>query len=272
MKKIIYYACLSLLTFNLFAQEKENIMLPPNEMPSQEQPVVQPEPQGDVTTKSEFVPFMQEGNSQSYSQHSVSYQGSRSATVSCLDLMRQQNRGLSTDEVIKDNAARQTTGPALVGTGMSIGSGVAAGVITGNPVIGLAVGGTMELVTAIGTGIERKSIKNTGNLLSSSELILNGYDVDPKKKKIFNKMKQKVAKKAYGNKNALSDSEFASIVAQQDGLAYKGPGSRGEDLFCDERGSGRIDLISLNKKTATRRLADAALCNDSKKSKPVVMY
>jgi hypothetical protein len=245
-------------------------MLAQNVMGQNEAPVDQ-ELNLPPNTDSGFIPYQEPSV---FTGRSSGQSTSGERVESCLQLMRQEKGTNITDpEMVAGAARKQTRGAALAGLGFSAGSGVAAGLVTGNPVVGAGVFGVMGLATVVGTSIERSKIKKTGNLMSAANKIKNGYaleDLTKKERRAFNKTRKKVSKKAYGDKNVLSDVEFAKTV---DNLSEVYPNSphglsgnpHGEHIFCDTDRKDRVVIRPYDRET-TKRLVLAQKCEDDKRA------
>ncbi len=211
----------------------------------------------------EFIPFDQSANTSTVVQTGHSSVVSGQQTVSCLELIRYQREQAGkfdeTDsEMVKNVASKQTTPGAIGGLGFSAASGLTAGLVTGNPVIGVGVFGAMGLVTTIGTAIERGKIKRNGNIMLAAEKVQSGREdtLTKKERKAFERARKKVSKKVYKDKNYLDRYDFAHTVNQQAGT--------GENLFCDIDRKGRVVIKPQDRETY-KRLALAQKCKEEKR-------
>lgn len=210
--------------------------------------------------KKGYIPFKGDVNvyGSSYSYSTGGYTSSSHSTQSCLTLLRQQNGGgfISSEDAVKKSARSQTKGGVIAGASMAAVGGTAAGLITANPLIGGAVGGSYLLITALGTEINKAKIRRNGNTLGAAEKILTGQQLSKKERKAFEKTRKKVSKKAYGDKHAIDDVDFAQTVLSQSGT--------GEKLFCDIDKKGRVRILAQDRNTI-KRLELAQKCKDTGK-------
>jgi len=214
-----------------------------------------------------------------YEEKSPSESGIRSNQpfMSCLDYINSQ-RYLSGKDVldhpqlVKKMAFDQTKTGAYIGSGVSLASGVAAGVLTGNPVIGLGVYGVMGAFNAIDTEMEKSKIKKSGNLITALDKVLLGQSdmMSKKERRIFNKSRKKVERRVEKNIRKqtgmkrydynLSDTNYASTVQGQSNI-YNEFGNPSENLFCDIDKKGRV-VIKPYDKSSVKKLALAQSCKE----------
>lgn len=207
----------------------------------------------------EFVPHrVQSGFSYNY-QSSYSYH-SRKNSPACLSLLRQKyGQGyIATDEAVSKASVDQTRTQGLLAIGYGAVTGTALGFATGNPVLGVGWGLGSMIFGGIGQSIERGRIQKNGLTVSASEKILAGVELTEKEQKAFEKSRKKVSKKAYKNKNAIGDVDFAQTVLANANL--------NEQLFCDIDKNGNLKILPQNRKTI-KRLVAAQKCKDSQNGK-----
>lgn len=219
----------------------------------------------------EFVPYEENGGgSNSYSTSSSFSSSGGGQTVSCIEMIKfqreQAGKSIGSDsEEVKKAAGRQTRAGLIGGLGFSAGSGVTAGLVTGNPVIGAGVFGVMGLATVVGTSLEKGRIKRNGNTLIAAEKIQRGEELTKKERRAFEKTRKKVSRKVYKNKYALDSRDFANTVIQQDVSSEdNGKTLNGENLFCDIDRKGRVVIKPQDRQTI-KRLALAQKCKEEKR-------